>query len=71
MKEVNQVKKSYLIQGIEPTLWKNFKTACAWYEISMRDIFIKHMQNTVSDYMDDKKLHYVPIKDTKKGGKNT
>lgn len=64
------MKKNYSLTGIDPKLHKNFKAACAWYEISIRDTFIKHMENIVSDYMKDKDLHYVPVNDIKKGGKN-
>jgi len=49
-KEVTTLKKTYLITGIEPGLMKDFKTACSHYELSMRDVFIKHMQNIVSDF---------------------
>lgn len=68
-KEVHQVKKSYLLTGIEPTLWKNFKAACAHYDISMREIFIKHMQNIVSDYNMQRQHKPPSIGKFKKGGK--
>ncbi|GAH19930.1 unnamed protein product [marine sediment metagenome] len=43
------MKKSYLIQGIEPDLFTEFKAACAHYNVSMRISFIAHMQKTVSN----------------------
>lgn len=35
---------------IDPDLWKEFKTACAHYDISMKATLIKHIQNIVNDY---------------------
>lgn len=43
--------KTYLITGIEPMLYKNFKAACAHYEITERDLLIQHMRNIVEDYL--------------------
>jgi len=40
----------YLIKGIDHELWKEFKAACAHYEISMREIFVKQIENVVNDY---------------------
>lgn len=44
------MKKSYLITDIEPELWKDFKAACAHYDMSIRQTLIKHIQNIVDDY---------------------
>ena len=42
--------KSYLIRDIDDETWKDFKTACVYYDISMRATLIKHIQNIVNDY---------------------
>ena len=42
--------KTYLITGIDTATWKDFKTACAHYDISMKATLIKHIQNIVNDY---------------------
>ena len=42
--------KKYLITGVEPMLYKNFKAACAYYELTVKEVFIKHMQSIVDDY---------------------
>jgi len=31
--------------------YKNFKAACAYYELTINEVFIKHMQNIVEDYL--------------------
>ena len=40
----------YIIKNVDPGLWKDFKTACAHYGISMRRVLIKHMENISIDY---------------------
>jgi len=35
---------------IEPDLWREFKAACAYYDLSMKVTLIKHIQNIVNDY---------------------
>lgn len=40
----------YLLKNIDSVLWKEFKAACAHFDISMRATFIKHIQNIVNDY---------------------
>lgn len=51
---MERVKKSqtkrFMITKIDPDLWRKFKTACAYYDFSIRDLFINLMQNIVSDY---------------------
>jgi hypothetical protein len=47
-------RKDYLLRGMDPGLWKEFKTACSHYGIPMRATFIKHIQNIVNDYRKDK-----------------
>lgn len=63
------MEKTYLITGIEPGLMKEFKTACAHYDISMRDVFIKHMWNIVNDFNSQKRHKPPSIINSKKGGK--
>ncbi len=43
--------KEFLIRDITPELGKDFKAACAYYDLSMKAIFLKHMQNIVDDYI--------------------
>lgn len=42
--------KRFMITKIDPDLWRKFKTACAHYDLSIRDLFINLMENIVSDY---------------------
>ena len=42
--------KSFLITGIDDDLYKEFKAACAFYDLTIRGLFIKHMKCIVSDY---------------------
>ena len=49
--------KDFIVHNINKDLHRDFKTACAWYEISMREILIKHMQNIVNDYRKDKRIY--------------
>ena len=42
--------KKYLITGVDPELYKDFKTACAYYGITAKATLIKHMENIVKDY---------------------
>jgi len=43
--------KDYLIKGVDPTLYKYFKAACAYYELTINEVFVKHMENIVNDYL--------------------
>ena len=52
--------KTYLITGIDADTWKDFKTACAFYNLSMRATFIKHIQNIVNDYRLNRKIFDKP-----------
>lgn len=61
--------KNYLIEKIDPELMRDFKTACAWYEISMRDTLIKYMENIAEDYLRSRAMSGKPEIYTKKGGK--
>ena len=42
--------KRFMITKIDPDLWRKFKTACAYYDLSSRDLFINLMENIVCDY---------------------
>ena len=42
--------KTYNIYGIDDDLYKEFKAACAFYDISIRELFIKYMKCIVLDY---------------------
>jgi len=42
--------KTYLLTGIDHDLQRDFKTACVYFDISMKAMLIKHMQNIVNDY---------------------
>lgn len=51
MTRANKVKtKRFMITKIDPDLWRKFKTACAHYDLSMKDIFINLITNIVDDY---------------------
>lgn len=45
------MEKKYLITGVEPMLYKNFKAACAYYELTINEVFVNHMKNIVKDYL--------------------
>jgi len=63
------VEKKYLITGVEPMLYKNFKAACAHYELTINEVFIKHMENIVADYLMAVSEFKQPKIYTKKGAK--
>jgi len=45
---------------IDAETWKDFKTACAYYNISMKATVIKHIQNIANDYRKDRMIHDEP-----------
>ena len=45
--------KDFNIRNIPEDLGNDFKTACAYYTISMKAVLIRHMQNIVNDYRKD------------------
>ena len=63
------MKKKYMLEGIDPDLWREFKAACVFYNTSMRDNFIVHMLRTVDIYKKDRGIFDKPKIYTKKGGK--
>jgi len=42
--------KDFNIRNIPEDLGKDFKTACAYYTISMKAVLIRHMQSIVNHY---------------------
>lgn len=42
--------KTYLITDIDPELKKDFKAACAYYNLSIKAVLINHMKSMVKDY---------------------
>ena len=61
--------KTYLITDIDPVTWKDFKAACAHYDISIKATLIKHIQNIVNDYRMQKRFKPPSIVEPKKRGK--
>ena len=59
--------KRFMITKIEPDLWRKFKTACAFYDLSMRQLFINLMTNIVNDYENRPWDNYPPILKYKHG----
>lgn len=60
--------KSYLLTGIDADLWKDFKAACAHYNISIKDVFFMLIANIVSDHRAHKNLtNYITSVSNKKG----
>lgn len=58
--------KSYILTGIDADLWKDFKTACAHYNISIRSVFLNLITSIVEDHKDPKKLSTYTTKASKK-----
>lgn len=42
--------KDYILSNIDQDFHREFKAACSHYGLSMREVFIRHMQNIVNDY---------------------
>lgn len=61
--------KSFTIRGIDPKLYKEFKAACAHYDLIINDVFNKHIYNIVSDYKRQKQFKPPSIEDSTKGRK--
>jgi hypothetical protein len=61
--------KAFNLSRIEPELWREFKTACAYYDISIRGTLINYIQNVVDDYLKDRSMSSEPKIKTEKGGK--
>jgi len=43
-----------IVRDLPEDLRKDFKTACSHYGLTMKKVFIKHMQNIVNDYRKDR-----------------
>lgn len=63
------MKKSYLLKGIEPDLWKEFKAVCVNIDVTIRQVFLDTINITIATY--NKEMGGVKGKQTqtKKGGK--
>jgi len=44
------MKRAFVLRDIDPETWKEFKSACAHYNFSMRATLLKHVENIVNDY---------------------
>ena len=44
------MKTDLILHDLDRELRKDFKTACAHYGLSMKEVLIRHMQNIVNDY---------------------
>lgn len=53
--------KRFMITKIDPDLWRKFKTACASYDLSIRQLFIDLMTNIVDDYEKRPSVNHPPI----------
>jgi len=62
--------KTYFLENINEELQKDFKTACAHYGLSMKEVLIRHMQNIVNDYRKEKRGLGKPKTYTKKKGES-
>ncbi|MBA7496008.1 hypothetical protein ES702_06605 [subsurface metagenome] len=61
--------KTCFITGIDAELYKEFKLACVYYDLSIKAVLTKHMQNIVEDYRKDRAIYYKPEIDKHKKGK--
>ena len=44
------MKTDLILHDLDRELRKDFKTACAHYGLSMKEVLIRHMQTIVNDY---------------------
>jgi len=44
------LKTDLILHDLDRELRKDFKTACAHYGLSMKEVLIRHMQTIVNDY---------------------
>jgi len=44
------MKRAFVLPDIDPKLWREFKAACAHYDISIKATLLKHIENVVNDY---------------------
>lgn len=52
--------KTCFITGINAELYKDFKTACAYFDISIKEVLTKHMYSIVKDYQRSRKMFDKP-----------
>ena len=45
------MKIDLILHDLDRELRKDFKTACAHYGLSMKEVLIRHMQTIVNDYL--------------------
>lgn len=61
--------KNYCLNNVDSELWKEFKTACAYFDQSIRQTFITHIVFVIGDYKRARKRSDKPTVYTKKRGK--
>lgn len=49
------MKRAFLIKDIDHELWREFKAACAHYDISIKATLLKHIENVVNDFRNYKR----------------
>jgi len=49
------MKRAFVLPDIDPGLWREFKAACAHHGISINATLLKHIENVVNDYRNDKR----------------
>jgi len=40
----------YILKNVDDHLWREFKAACAFYDMDMKGELVRHMRNVVSSY---------------------
>jgi len=63
------VKKKYMLEGIDPELYSEFKAACAHYQVSMKTTFMANIQTVVDEYRMYQINKTIAAKERRKGGK--
>ncbi|GAH40198.1 unnamed protein product [marine sediment metagenome] len=62
--------KDYLLKGVDRDLQKEFKAACAYLEMSMKSVLVKHMESIVAGYRKERAMFDKPkIYKLRKGNK--
>lgn len=49
------MKRAFVLPDIDPNLWREFKAACAHYDISIKASLLKHIENVVNGYRNYKR----------------
>lgn len=63
------MKKSYLLEEIDPDLWRKFKAACDIQGLTMKESFQSHIKHVVADFQANPAYTQGWPKNNKKGGK--